>query len=54
MKKNSQDPISHVKFPVKSKSELEIGVQNMGKLENRKETKISVLDHQQNFQKKKK
>ena len=47
--KTFQDTIFRVKFPVESKSELRIGVQNKGKQENRKETKISVLDQQKSF-----
>ena len=40
MKKKFQDTISRVKFPVESKSELRLGVENKRKPGNRTETSI--------------
>ena len=46
MKNKIEDLISRVKFSVKSKFELRIGVRNKGKPGNWKQTEISVLNNQ--------
>ena len=53
MKKKVQDTISRIKFSLESRIKLRLGVKNKTKPENQKETKISVLNHQKNFSKKK-